>query len=122
MGRRPEAIDEQGHVARAQIPCVFEDRVDQNLRYLVRRLERRPLDPRLAVDAHADLHLTVGQLERRPARARDLAGGQRYAHAAGGLASLQPDPLDLVQRHAPLRGRTGALEHHDVAGDASPFA
>ena len=42
--------------------------------------ERDPTTAGLAVDADAHLHLVLGQVERRLARGRHGAAGQRHAH------------------------------------------
>ena len=68
---------------------------------------------------HPDLHLVVGKLECRPARAWHLAGGQGDAHAPRSRVGVRSNALDLRHRPAHLGGGAGALEHDDVAGDTA---
>ena len=61
---------------------VAEDRVEQHLGDLAGRGERHPAPAGLAVDADADLHLVLGQVEGRLAGGRHGAGREGHAHAA----------------------------------------
>ena len=74
---------------------------------------------RLAVDADAELHLVVGDLEGRLAGGGHGARGQRHAHRAGRAIDLVAELLQFLQRHAFLGGGADDLFHHQRAGDAA---
>ena len=83
--RAAHPVDEHEHATVAGEVAVGEDRLHQHLRHLAGRSERHPAPARLAVDADSDLHLVVGQVERRLPGGRHRARGERHAHAAAGL-------------------------------------
>ena len=120
--RAAHAVDERQHAGRRTANGqVLDDRRGQPLDDLRGRAERLPVAARLAVDADADLHLVVAELEARLARARRDAGRQRHAHAAA-LAVDPPAELgDLGQRLALLGGRAADLlgEHGDAHAAAA---
>ena len=57
-------------------------RLDEHRRDLAGGSQRYPAAPRLAVDADADLHLVVAELEGRLAGRRHGAAGEGHPHAA----------------------------------------
>jgi hypothetical protein len=65
-------------------------------------LQLLPLHPRLAMDAHPDLHLIFPDGEGRPAGLRDGNRGERHAHRASIVQRLFRDRRHFVQRSALL--------------------
>ncbi len=81
-----------------------------------------PPHPRLAVDAHADLHLGFADGEGGFAGARHGAGGERNTHGAGvgqGLFGDRARPHPASRPGQPWRRR---FEGKDHAGHAAPAA
>ncbi len=67
----------------SRVGAVINDAQGQHLSDLVGGLELHPLPARLAVDADADFHLVLGQIEGGLAGHGSSAGGEGHAHAAG---------------------------------------
>ena len=83
--------------------------------------QRQPLPAGLAVDADAELHLVLAEVERRLAGGRHGARGERDAHAAAVRVDGARDLGDLVEVATLLRRRAGdLLEQHRDADAAAP--
>src|SRR5207245_11148019 len=133
--RAAHAVDEGQYLIAPLVWQVLDDGAGQDLGDLVRRLQLGPFPSGLAMDADAQLHLVVGDLERHFARRRHDAGGQRHAHAAAvrvdflrqrryrvevrtGLSRAADDLLQQDRdTHATASGRVEAvLDGHVVVG------
>ena len=82
--------------------------------------DRLPVAARLAVDADADLHLVLAELEARLARAGRDARSQRHAHAPALAVDRPADLCDLGERLALLGGRAADLLRDHGDADAAP--
>src|SRR5690606_8316627 len=98
---------------------VVEDRLGQHLGDLVRRADFHPLAARLAVNADADLHLVLAQLEGGFAGGRDDARGQGHAHTAYVRVDSLAQLGDLLQVVALLGGSAADLLGEDGAAHAA---
>src|SRR5690606_38171418 len=90
------AVDHHDHVA-AGVVEVVQDRVHQLLGDLPGGADLLAVAARLAVDADADLHLVLGQVEGGLAGGGHGAAGQGHAHGAAALVDLVGDGDDSVQ-------------------------
>ncbi len=75
---------------------------------------------RLAVDADADLHFVVRQLESRPAGGRNRAGGQSHPQAAPVFVDPAGDRGHFGERAALFGAGSGDLFHQYGHSDAPP--
>ena len=85
--RAAHAVEHHDRRTRREVE-VGENRLDQLLGDLVRLGERHAVASRLTVDAHADLHHVLGQVEGRLAGRGHRAAGERHAHRAAGVVDL----------------------------------
>ena len=122
-GGTAEAIDQAHHlIAAAQVQGghdLFQDLVHNGARtiYLL------GVRARLAVNAHAHLHLAGFQIEGFAAGSRHEAGAQRHGHAAGILRGTLAQLSDCVHVIAAVGGGTCDLFHQDGrAGTAAAGA
>ena len=115
---RAEAVEHHGDAAAGVSRPFANQPFDQDARERARRHDRLLGDARLAMNAEADRHLTIGNDEQRLAGARQRAAAKGDAEGDGAAVGDPRQPLHIVERHAGLRGRAGDLEDDDVARDA----
>jgi hypothetical protein len=118
--RGPQPVDQDRHARALGEPEVADERIHEVLGDLVGRLERTAAGAGLAVDADADLHLALGQLEARHARGRQDGRREPDADGRGVLHDVLGDRRDLLQGVAALGRRTGGLVGEDDPGHAPP--
>src|SRR5262249_1942653 len=82
--------------------------------------EREPTYAQLAVNADADFHLVLGQVERGLADGGYHARGQGDSHAPATVGDLRSDPGDPGAAPAPLRPRPGDLPPQHRGPGAPP--
>ena len=104
----------------------FHGELSQNpLHYFSRdfigRFQRPALDSGLPMDAHANLHLLLPQLEDRPAGSRDDARTQRHTHGPRAVNGLLRRRTDFREPRAFFRAGSRRLNHQQVAGDSAPI-
>src|SRR5215213_981053 len=63
QGRAAHAVYHHGHLGAGEVYGVAEDLCQHLIDYLIRRRDVLALDARLAVDADADLHLVIADVE-----------------------------------------------------------
>ena len=97
---------------------VGEDGAHQPARDVLGAGQRLTVPARLAVDADADLHLVGGQVEGRPARGGNGAGGQRHTHGAAVLVDPVRDGGHRIQVASLLGGGTHDLLQQHRQADA----
>ena len=110
--RGAQAVDEHGDAPAAGL-AVGEQSLHHGLCNLVRRRHGAALDPGLAVDAHAELHLPFLDREPRGGRAGNEARRQRDADRARAIRGVLRDALHLVHRRTAVGRRTRGLERED---------
>ena len=71
------------------------------------------------MDADADLHLVVTELEQRGTLGRRRARGERDAHRAGDRVDLLADAYDLLELRTLLGLGPAGLHDEEVAGHAA---
>src|SRR5918995_923221 len=101
------AVDEGEHAVAGLVRQVLDDGGGQKPHDRRGARERLAVPARLAVDADADLHLVVAQLEARLAGGRRDARRERHAHAPALPVDLAAQIGDLAERLA-LLGRGAA--------------
>ena len=107
--RATEAVDEGQDLVTTVEQAVVEDRIDEHLDDLVSRGQLDPATARLTVDADADLHLVVADLERRLAGRGNRAARERHAHRAHVVLDLLAECRDGGQIGSRLGRRTDDL-------------
>ncbi|KAG7666539.1 hypothetical protein KSW81_002818, partial [Nannochloris sp. 'desiccata'] len=118
-GRAAEAVDHQRHPVTRSEGQVVRHRIEQDLGDLVRALDLGTLAPRLAMDADADFHFIVANVEDRRALGGRNAAGERDAHRADIGVHLLRHGLHLRQALAFLGGGTAGLHHEEIARHAA---
>src|SRR5215208_3531418 len=81
-GRAAHAVDHHGHLRAREVNGVAEDLFQHLIDDLVRRLDVLALDAWLAVDADADLHLILADVEDGLPTLRRGAASQGHSHGA----------------------------------------
>ncbi len=122
QGRGPQRVDQHCHLVARRGLHFDQDRIHDLIRHLISRAQRATAHSRFAVDAHADFHLTGGQVEIDTAGLRKRACGQRHAHGIRARVGMAGKALHLIQRLVHVGGSACGLEDEDVACHATPFA
>src|SRR5690606_27334795 len=117
--RAAEAVDHHGDPVAGLEGQVVVDRVEKLVDDRVGGLQLVAAAARLAVDADADLHLVVADLEDRRALRRRRARRERDAHRPHLAVALLRKLQEIVEARALLGGRAAGLDHEEVAGDAA---
>src|SRR5918994_38286 len=121
-GRAAHAVDHHGHLGAREVDGVTEDPGQHFIDDLVRWLDVLALDARLAVDAHADLHLILADVEDGLPTLWRGAARERHPHRAHVGVDALRKLLDACEIF-PVVGRCAAdLVHEDGACDAAPPA
>ncbi len=118
-GRAAHAVEHDDRRGSPEVE-VAQNRLDQLFGDARGVGERHPVTTGLAVDTHADLHLVVGQVERRLAGRGHRATRQGHAHRAASAVDRLREGDELVEA-APLLGR-GAHELLEQHREADPAA
>src|SRR5215204_5279947 len=120
--RATHTVDHNGHLGAGEVDGVTQDLLQHLIDHLVRGRDVLALDARLAVDADADLHLVIADIEDGLPTLGRGATRQRHPHRA----HVGVDPLRKLfdtREIFPVVGRGAAdLVHEDGARDAAPPA
>src|SRR5215211_790282 len=120
--RAAHAVDHHGHLGAGEIDGVAKDLLQHLIDDLVRRRDVLALDARLAVDADADLHLILADVEDGFPTLRRGAASQGHSHGAHvGVDALRKllDPREVLA----VVGRGAAdLVHEYGARNTAPPA
>ena len=119
--RGAEAVDQHRDPRAAGDRTSGQQVVHHRVGDRVGRLQRPAMHPRLAVDAHADLHLALANRERRLANLRHRAGRHRHADRPAGVGRPLRHLGDTVEVQPGFSRSTGDLERIDHPGDAAPL-
>src|SRR5215208_2088899 len=120
--RAAHTVDHHGHLGAREIHGVTQDLLQHLIDNLVRRSYSLAFDARLAVDADADLHLILADIEDGLPTLWRGATRERHPHRAHvGVNALRK--LLYACEIFPVVGRgTADLVHEDGACDAAPPA
>ena len=110
-----QAIQDDGDALRVVGRRLGQDAVDQDPGNLGGRPQVILAYAGLPVDALADLHLALGNVEQRCRLARQRAATEAHGHGARALVGLLGDADEVVERDAGCRSGTGGLEDHEGA-------
>src|SRR5215208_5403611 len=120
--RAAHTVDYHSHLGAGEIHGVAQDLLQHLIDNLVRRRDILALDARLAVDADADLHLILADIEDGLPTLWRGATRKRHPHRAHvGVDALRKllDACEIL----PVVGRCAAdLVHEDGASDTAPPA
>src|SRR5688572_16472859 len=121
-GRAAHAVDHHGNLGAREVNGVAEDPGQHFVNDLVCRLDVLALDTRLAVDAHADLHLIIADVEDGLPTLRRGATRERHPHRAYVRVDTLGKHLDACEVFTVVGRCAADLVHEDGAGDAAPPA
>src|SRR5215217_6174432 len=120
--RAAHTVDHHGNLRAGEVNGVAKDLFQHLIDDLVRRRDILALDARLAVDADADLHLVIANIEDWLPTLGRGATGKRHPHRAHVGVDAFGKLLDACEIF-PVVGRgTADLVHEDGACDAPPPA
>src|ERR671910_496149 len=120
--RAAHAVDHHGHLGAREVNGVAKDLFQHLIDDLVRRLDLLALDAWLTVDADADLHLVIANIEDGLPTLWWGATRERHPHRAHVGVDALRKLLDACEIF-PVVGRCAAdLVHEDGACDAAPPA
>src|SRR5215218_5637722 len=120
--RAAHAVDHHGHFGAGEVHGVAQDLLQHLIDDLVRRRDILALDAWLAVDADAELHLVIANIENGlPALGRG-ATRERHPHGAHVGVDALRKLLYPCEVFAVVGRSTADLVHEDGASDAAPPA
>src|SRR5215217_2543921 len=120
--RAAHTVDHHGNLRAGEVNGVAKDLFQHLIDDLVRRRDILALDARLAVDADADLHLVIANIEDWLPTLGRGATGKRHPHRAHVGVDALRKLLDACEIF-PVVGRgTADLVHEDSACDPAPPA
>src|SRR5919107_945198 len=119
QGRAAHAVDHHGHLGAGEIHGVAEDPGHHLIDYLVRGRGVLTLDAGLAVDADADLHLVLADVEDGLTTLRRGAARERHPHRAHVGVHPFGELLYSCEVLAVVGRSTADLVHEDGACDAA---
>src|SRR5919112_6211603 len=121
-GRAAHAVDHHGHLGAGEVDGVAQDPGQHFVDDLVSRLDVLALDARLAVDAHADLHLVIADVEDGLSTLRRGATRERHPHRAHVGIDALGKLLDACEVFTVVGRCAADLVHEDGACYAAPPA
>src|SRR5918994_2788788 len=119
QGRAAHTVDHHGHLGAGVIHRVTENPGHHLVYYLVGGLDVLALDPGLAVDADADLHLVLADVEDGLPALWGSATGQGHTHGAHVGVDPFCELLYAGQILPVVGGGAADLVHEDSARDAA---
>src|SRR5215208_322895 len=122
QGCAAHAVDHDGHLGAGEIHGVAQDLGHHLIDYLVRGRDVLALDAGLAVDADADLHLVLADVEDGLPALRGGAARERHAHRAHVGVHPFGELLYPCEVLAVIGGCAADLVHEDGACDAATSA